>query len=95
MLIWNIRRCLPGIIWKKDFRGWTVIRRADVFYAILRRSKDEKLAAIFNFSDQIQNDYEVEIEEQNRLRCLFIVTGTVLVVIPQKIWKSAPLKMVC
>lgn len=39
-------------------------------YAILRRSKEEKLAAIFNFSDQIQNDYEVEIEAAEQVKML-------------------------
>ena len=31
-------------------------------YAILRRSEGEKVAAVFNFSDREQTDYEVRIE---------------------------------
>ena len=34
-------------------------------YAILRQSKNEKLAAVFNFSAQVQKDYEVKIENAN------------------------------
>ena len=64
-------------------------------YAILRRSKDEKLAAIFNFSDQIQNDYEVEIEEAEQVKMLVYSDWNRFGGDSQKIWKSAPLKMVC
>lgn len=45
------------------FRWLDCQQEEKCIYSILRQSKKEKLVAIFNFSDQVQENYEVKIEQ--------------------------------
>ena len=50
---------------EEGFRWLDCHQEGRCIYAILRQSKNEKLAAVFNFSAQVQKDYEVKIENAN------------------------------
>lgn len=55
---------------EEGFRWLDCHQENRCIYSILRKSEDEQLAAIFNFSRQEQADYEVEIENADKCQVL-------------------------
>ena len=60
---------------ERDYRGdgfaWLDCHQEEkCIYSVLRESEREQLIAVFNFSDEVQTDYEVRTENANNAKLL-------------------------
>lgn len=52
------------------FRWLDCHQESRCIYAVIRQGKEEKLTAIFNFSDQVQENYEIEMKNTESIEIL-------------------------